>query len=105
MSFGAVNIIGIILVVEGALNLLGVMFPYAMSMTGKYTPESMKAWIRPMGVASIAMGGGCILFDTRTFAAAGSNVPDWFTPVGIVLMVVGIILGLVFNKIFLKKIK
>ncbi|MDD2979873.1 MAG: hypothetical protein PHN80_07865 [Hespellia sp.] len=66
--------------------------------------ESMKAWIRPMGIASIVMGVGCELTDLSSFANTVS-VPGWFMPVGIGLMIVGAIMGLAFNKIFLKKIK
>ncbi|MGB4984345.1 MAG: hypothetical protein WBO70_01045 [Erysipelotrichaceae bacterium] len=105
MSFGVVSIIGIVLIVEGVLNLLEVMIPYAATMTGKYTPESMKAWIRPMGVSSIIMGSGCMLIDTSLFAKTNEVIPSWYLPVGIGLAVTGVILGLVFNKVFLKKIK
>lgn len=104
-NVGTVDIIAIILVVEGVLNLFGIMIPYAASMRGKYTPGSMKAWIRPMGLASIIMGVGCELTDLSVFATDASNVPDWFAPVGIGCIVVGVVLALVFNKIFLKKIK
>lgn len=103
-DIGAFDVIAIILVVEGILNLFGIMVPFKASMTGKYTPESMKAWIRPMGIASIVMGIGCELTDLSLFVD-NANVPGWFTPVGIGLMVVGAIMGLTFNKIFLKKIK
>ncbi|MDD3402986.1 MAG: hypothetical protein PHQ72_06485 [Hespellia sp.] len=103
-DIGAFDIIAIILIVEGILNLFGVMIPYKASMTGKYTPESMKAWIRPMGVASIVMGIGCELTDLSLFAD-NVSVPGWFTPVGFGLMAVGVVMGLAFNKIYLKKIK
>ncbi|MDD3362311.1 MAG: hypothetical protein PHW34_11630 [Hespellia sp.] len=103
-DIGAFDIIAIILVVDGILNLFGIMMPFKASMTKKYTPESIKAWIRPMGIASIIMGIGCELADLSVFAN-NSNFPGWFTPVGFGLIAVGAIMGLTFNKIFLKKIK
>ncbi|MDD3278890.1 MAG: hypothetical protein PHG16_08410 [Lachnospiraceae bacterium] len=102
---GAVDVIAVILVVEGVLNLFGVMFPYSMSMTGKYTPESMQKWIRPSGVSAIILGIGCELLDLGFWSADAANYPGWFAPLGLGLAVVGIVASLVLNKIFLKKIK
>ncbi|MDD3337429.1 MAG: hypothetical protein PHS82_01075 [Lachnospiraceae bacterium] len=102
---GAFDVIAIILVVEGVLNLLGFMFPYSASMTGKYTPESMKRWIRPTGFSSILLGVGCELLDLGFWSSAASTYPGWFAPLGIGLIVVGVILSLIFIKVFLRKIK
>lgn len=105
MDIGAFDSIAIILIVVGILNLFGVMVPYAATMRRKYTLESMKRWIRPCGVATVIMGVGCELTDISSFSKNSASVHGWVLPLGIGAMVVGAILGLVFNKIFLEKIR
>ncbi|MDD4370265.1 MAG: hypothetical protein PHD56_04200 [Anaerostipes sp.] len=105
MNFAVNNLIGIILLVSGILNLFGIMVPYAQKMRRKYTEESIKKWIRPMGVASIIMGVGCILLDTSSFSNTPGSIPGWFPIAGLLITIIGAILGFSFNKIFLKKIK